>query len=123
MFSHDSTFDMDADSENFNLCVSRRFWITSMKQDHAKVELRARIGSSADLISCQINEEQTQINDILSSPNKLGHIYQFSKLVLQRSTKSLIICTTPGKRGLTTAALLLGGYLAICENMPPEDHG
>ena len=57
---------------------------------------------------------------MLSSPNTLGHIYQFSKLVLQRVSKSLIVCVAPGKKGITHAAMLLGGYLAVCEKLEPE---
>ena len=56
-------------------------------------------------------------NQIDLSPNQLGHIYEFSQMVLRRKTTSLILCVSTKSWGITTAALLLGGYLIICENM------
>ena len=115
-----STLDADLDSDNFAACVCNRFWLTTLTVDQAKVHFRPRLGNNFDIVSCLIGDEQPTRVDILSSPNKLGHIYEFSRLVLQRSTKSLVVCITPGKRGITTAALLLGGYLLVCENMGLE---
>ncbi len=52
----------------------------------------------------------------MSAPN-IGELHQFSRMILQQPTDSLVVCVGPGFDNLFHAAFLLGGYLLVCEKM------
>ena len=109
-----SSFDDNSEDEPVSIGPNKRFWLTSLKVDDARAKLQPQLGSSVDFILCSIDQE------ISNAPSMLGHIYQFSRLILKSSSEFLIMCVPPGRWGITTAAVLLGGYLAVCEHMEPE---
>jgi hypothetical protein len=117
-----SEFKTKSEKKNKNVavCISGKFWLTDFSAKEARSALNLlRADADADMISLNFGDEGSSLNqsDSGCSPMILGQFYQFSTMVLQRSTRSLIICVCPGRRSLTAAALLLGGYLAICEKM------
>ena len=56
------------------------------------------------------------------SPSKLGHIHWFCEMVLQAKDDDsrLVLCTGPDHEKITSCALLIGGYLILCEDYTPE---
>ena len=105
---------------NITVRVARRFWLTTLDMKEAKEAVGRRTNQPSDVLTLEESENDRTWTDCLFNPNKLGHVYQFSKRVLQRSTKSLIICVSPTPASITRAALLLGGYLIVCEGVAPE---
>ena len=96
------------------ICILGRFWLTTLKPN----EIKSKFAGSVDILSCvdQILQDFI-VEDIIFSPHTIGHIYQFSKKIIQCSTEVVVICTHSTHHALTAAALLLGGYLAVCEHL------
>jgi hypothetical protein len=99
---------------NYAVCIAERFWLTTLDAEEAATKLLSRTDCIKHLF-ITVDEETT--SDLMSFPKKLGHVFQFSKLILPRPTSTFVVCINPGARSLTNAALLLGGYLLICEKM------
>jgi hypothetical protein len=82
-----------------------------------------QIGNNADVLIVNdddiisTTDELTARDNLVLPPSNIGHLYCFSRAVLQRQSDSLIICVAPGPRNLTHAAFLLGGHLIVHEKV------
>ena len=89
--------------EKYTVCVADRFWLTTLSVEEATAQLQSRRDSSL----CLTVSDESVTSDLISSPNKLGHVFQFSKMILPISTKTVVICINPGARSPKTPKPLL----------------
>jgi hypothetical protein len=107
----------------FVICFNGRLWLTDHNANDARTLVLSFVGDQdADInsISCEYNDDSSNLSELSCSLHSLGHFYNFSQTI-QRSTAPVIVCTGAGARNLTSAALLLGGHLAVHERMSLED--
>ena len=107
------------------LCVWGKFWLTDISPREASISIIPKTGDRVSVIifdnelngsSSDHAMQSTRVNAVCF-PNNIGQLHQFSRMILQRSTDSIVVCVGPGPRNLSHAAFLLGGYLIVCEKM------
>ncbi len=118
----ESTQSAENCQKNVSICVNGNIWFTDYKACEARTLIQPQVGESVQLISCMNGDDEDPYpGDILCCPNTLGHFFQFSQMIMKSSTDCVVLCVCSDSRNITTAALLLGAHLVICEKMKPED--
>jgi hypothetical protein len=107
----------------FAICISGNLWLTDHKVDCARDRIESLLGHqnvNIDIISCVDDEDNARLSDFSCPLHTLGHFYNFSRMIRQRCG-TVVLCIGAGARTLTSAALLLGGHLAVQERMALEN--
>ena len=97
--------------------INNRIWISTNSSQETIDSVRKLCKVDIDVLNINGEGVDNTHKETNFSPNTLGHIYQFSQKLLQRPMRDVLVVVPATRQGVTMGALLLGGYLIVCERL------